>query len=465
MVGCSVLVSSEDMRTLRKDESMTYEEVQECLKVNNQSHILKFWDRLDETARAGLLRQIETLDFDSIGRMQKLLDAHKELRAVSPLTRSPVTHYSQANVIERLTEAERTDALAAGEAKLRAGEVAVLLVAGGQGSRLGYDGPKGAYPIGPVSGKSIFYFHARKIVGLSRRYGVSIPFYIMTSSTNDAATQTHFKENDYFGLNKDDVIFFQQGEWPALDEGGKIILDEPGHIFMCPDGHGGTITALAKNKCFEDMEGRGGGVKTVFYFQVDNPLVEIADPVFIGLHVMRGAKMSLKVCAKRDANENVGVVAMRDGHTEIVEYTDMTDEQKCRKTADGELYFKYGSVAIHVFSLDFLKTEAGREMPIHIAHKKIPMCDEAGKVVKPDKENGYKFEKLIFDVLPNAGNVVNLAFDRADEFSPVKNPVTDKDGNVLDDSPATCQRDMQAKWRRQLRLPDDEPPPDLDPAD
>ena len=427
---------------------MVFDEAKEILAAHNQSHILRFWDRLDDAARAGLLNQIGTIDFASIGRMRAML-----LGETATVSRPEP---SAPDVIARLTETGRAEALAAGEAKLRAGEVAVLLVAGGQGSRLGYDGPKGAYPIGPVTGNSIFYFHARKIVGLSRRYGVRIPFYIMTSSTNDAATKTHFAENGYFGLDTDDVIFFRQGVWPALDEDGKIILDAPGHIFMSPDGHGGTIAALDRNGCLADMARRG--ITSVFYFQVDNPLVEIADPVFIGLHALRGADVSLKVCAKRDAEEKVGVIALRDGRAEIVEYSDLTDEQIHRRTADGELYFKYGSVAIHVFSRAFLQVEANRDMPLHLAHKKIQVCDADGNTVKPTANNGYKFEKFIFDVLPNAGNVVNLAFDRADEFSPVKNA----DG---DDSPTTCQRDMQAKWRRQRHLPDDGTPLELDPAD
>jgi len=220
------------------------------------------------------------------------------------------------------------------------------------------------------------------------------------------------------------------------------MLDQPGHIFMSPDGHGGTLTALDKNGCLADMERRG--INSVFYFQVDNPMVEIADPAFIGLHVSRRADVSLKLCAKREPKEGLGVVVTRDGHSEMVEYTELTDEQANRRTASNELYFKYGSVAIHVFSYAFMKEEAGKAMPLHTAHKKIPACADDGSVVKPTSNNGYKFEKFIFDVLPDAQTVVNMAFDRAEEFSPVKNAT----GN---DSPATCKRDMQAKWLRWLK--------------
>ena len=422
---------------------MTVEQAKELLETHNQPNVLKFWDTLGDAARAALLEQIAAIDFASVGRMRQML-----VNTTNPTAHAEPT----APEVIVLTDAERARAREAGEKELRAGKVAVLVVAGGQGSRLGYEGPKGAYPIGPVTGNSLFYFHARQVVGLSKRYHVSVPFYVMTSEVNDAPTKKHFEENDYFGLNKDDVIFFQQGVWPTLTPEGLLILDEPGHIFMSPDGHGGTIAALDKNDCLADMAQRG--ITSVFYFQVDNPLVAIAEPAFIGLHAMEGADISLKVCAKRAPDEGLGVVVTRDGHSEIVEYTELTDAQKQRTTADGELYFKYGSVGIHIFSLDFLKTEASRDMPLHIASKKIPMCDETGKIVASP---GKKFEKFIFDVLPNAVKVVNVAFNREDEFSPVKNA----DG---DDSPETCKRDMQAKWRRQLEKAGQRTPLELDPA-
>ncbi len=411
---------------------MTFEQAKQRLEAHGQGHVLKFWDRLGAVEREALLAQVAELDFPSIARMQALLSAkHAAVAAADP---------EPPEVIE-FSERARAAAYAAGEAELRAGKVAVLLVAGGQGSRLGYDGPKGAFAIGPITNKSLFYFHARKIVALCRRYDVCIPFYVMTSDANDEATRRHFEEHGFFGLDPRDVTFFKQGMWPALDAHGKIILDQPGHIFMSPDGHGGTLSALERNGCIADMERRG--ISSVFYFQVDNPLVEIADPAFIGLHVSRGADISLKLCAKREPKEGLGVVVVRDGRTEMVEYTELTDEQAHRQTRSGDMVFKYGSVAIHVFSFAFLKAQAGRPMPLHVAHKKIPVCAEDGAILKPEKPNGYKFEKFIFDVLPDAKTVVNLAFDRAEEFSPVKNAT----GH---DSPATCRRDMQAKWLRWL---------------
>ncbi len=415
---------------------MTFENAKEILKENGQEHVLAFWASLNAEQQADLLAQIDELDFKSIARMQAMLEEDKN--SVAEEKRSEPL---PPRVLE-LDGSDQVAAIRAGEEELRAGNVGVLLVAGGQGSRLGYDGPKGAYSIGPVTNASLFYFHSRKILGLSRKYGVRIPFYIMTSDVNDAATKAHFEEHYYFGMNPDDVIFFTQGMWPALDRDGKIMMDRPDHIFMSPDGHGGTLSALDKRGCLADMERRG--IKHIFFFQVDNPMVEIADPAFIGVHVREQADLSIKLCAKREPLEGLGVVVERDGRFEMVEYTELTDEQAHQLDDNGELYFKYGSVAIHVFSYDFLKKEALRDMPLHIAYKKIPFVAADGTVVKPEEPNGCKFEKFIFDVLPDADKVVNMAFSRSEEFSPVKNA----EGK---DSPATCRHDLQLKWLRWMK--------------
>ena len=222
---------------------------------------------------------------------------------------------------------------------------------------------------------------------------------------------------------------------------GQVILDAPGHVFMSPDGHGGLLAALKRSGALADMKKRG--IRSVFFFQVDNPLVEIADEAFIGYHVLEKSEYTLKLCAKRDPYEKVGM-PMKFGNTfKMVEYTEMTDEQCNRKGKDGRLYFLYGSPAIHVFDRAFLEREALKPMPLHLAHKKIAQVDEKGRVVKPSEPNGYKFEKFIFDILPDAKKAAFLAFDQKDEFSPVKNA----EGS---DSPATCKADLQAKWRRQL---------------
>ena len=412
---------------------MTYEQAKMLLEKNGQEQVLRFWKKLSKAEQAALLAQIETIDFTELQRCASMLGADAPTAAKKGKPTAPK--------VAELKGAALKKATAAGEKELKAGHVGVLLVAGGQGSRLGYDGPKGAYPIGPVTGVSLFYFHARKVLALSVKYAVRVPFYIMTSMGNYDATVAHFEENDYFGLDPQDVIFFRQGMWPGMTGDGKIILDAPGHIFMSPDGHGGMISALKANGCFADMKKRG--VKSLFFFQVDNPMVEVADPAFIGLHTIEKSEYSLKLCAKRDPNEGLGMVVKRDGHFDMIEYTEMTDEMNNRRTKTGDLYFKFGSPAIHVFDRAFLERLANKAMPLHLAHKKIATVDDKGKVVKPTAPNGYKFEKFIFDALPEAKGVTCFAFDRAEEFSPVKNA----EGK---DSPATCKADLQAKWRRQL---------------
>ena len=412
---------------------MTYEQAMTLLKKNGQEQILRYWKKLSAAERKALLAQIESIDFKEVKRCQGILAGTEAVAAKKGKPTAPK--------VAELKGAALKKAVAAGEKELASGRVGVLLVAGGQGSRLGFDGPKGAYSIGPVTGASLFYFHARKILAMSVKYAARIPFYVMTSAANYDATVKHFEENEYFGLNEDDVVFFKQGMWPGMTADGKIILDAPGHVFMSPDGHGGMISALKANGCFADMRKRG--VKTLFYFQVDNPLVEVADPAFIGLHTIEKSEYSLKLCAKRDPNEGLGMVVKRDGHFDMIEYTEMTDEMNNRRTKTGDLYFKFGSPAIHVFDRAFLEREAAKAMPLHLAHKKIATVDEKGNVVKATEPNGYKFEKFIFDALADAKGVTCFAFDRHEEFSPVKNA----EGK---DSPASCKADLQAKWRRQL---------------
>jgi len=424
---------------------MTYDEANTLLDANGQGHVLAHWARLTADAQQALLAQIATIDMQAIKRMQAML-----AETGSAGTAPDVIEPAPVAELGVLAERERNEALSAyGESALARGEVGVLLVAGGQGSRLGFEGPKGAYSIGPISGASLFEIHARKVLALERRYGAGVPFYIMTSQVNDAPTRAFFKENRYFGLSPERVLFFTQGMWPALDLEGRILLETPGRIFMSPDGHGGTISALRDRGMFADMERRG--IHSVFYFQVDNPLVEIADPQFVGLHLKEGAEVSTKVCSKRDPAEGLGVVAVKGGRSMIVEYSELTPQQMQEKRADGRLKLLFGSVAIHVFSVAFLKQEAEAALPLHKAIKKVPFVDAEGLSVTPAVPNACKFEKFIFDVIPDAAVALNVEFERSLEFSPVKNA----DGN---DSPSTSQRDIIRKFAGWLEAADVEVP-------
>lgn len=414
---------------------MTYQEAKDLLQQHGQGHVLRFWECLKEDRQNALLKQVAAVDFKTVAHIRALL-AKKPAGAAA----GSVGRMLPAPVVS-LDAAGRAEPRVAGENALRGGQVGVILVAGGQGTRLGYDGPKGTYRLAPLSGASLFEIHARKILSLEKRYGTQIPFYIMTSEGNDADTRAFFEKNRYFGLTPGRVQFFIQGTLPAFWPDGRMVLEAPDRLFAAPDGHGGILAALQRQGMLTDMRQRG--VTTLFYFQVDNPLVDIADPVFVGLHLLRGAEMSLKVCAKREPSEGLGVVVIQDGRQSVVEYTELTEEQKHAKQPNGDLLFKFGSVAIHLFSRAFLEKEAAAGLPLHQAHKKVTYCDEKGDVVKPDQPNAYKFEKFIFDALPDARQSLILEFAREDEFAPVKNA----DGQ---DSPETSRAAMVEKSARWL---------------
>ncbi|MBR2065854.1 MAG: UTP--glucose-1-phosphate uridylyltransferase, partial [Kiritimatiellae bacterium] len=313
---------------------MNLAEAKKRLAACGQEHVLEYWKGISKSERSALLAQVAAIDPKSVKACAAALKGG--------VAAAVDTSRGLAPKVAELKGAALARAVAAGERELKAGRVAALLVAGGQGSRLGYDGPKGCYSIGPVTGAPLFHFHARKILARSRRYGRPIPFYVMTSEANNAATVECFRANGYFGLDPKDVFFFTQGMWPGMTKDGKIILDAPGHVFMSPDGHGGLLAALKRSGALDDMKRRG--IKSVFFFQVDNPLVEIADPAFVGYHVLERSEYSLKLCAKRDPFEKVGMPMLVGGRYRMVEYTEMTKEQ-CLRKKGGKLYYLYGSPA------------------------------------------------------------------------------------------------------------------------
>ena len=419
---------------------MTLDEARLLLADAGQSHVLAFWDRLDEAARARLLAQAAAIDWPAVARLRAVLAASAAGSNGRTVGRSDGP-MSPAPVVELAGDA-RAAAFARGEEELRAGRVAALLVAGGQGSRLGFDGPKGCCPVGPVSDEPLFFFHARKLLARQRRYGRPIPLYVMTSAANDAATRAFFASRGFFGLAEEDVFFFPQAMWPALDPEGRVVLDAPDHVFLSPDGHGGVLAALERSGALADMEARG--IASACYFQVDNPMVDVADPAFVGLHAAEGADWTLKVCRRTGPGEKMGMPVLRGGRTAIVEYTEFSDEDRCALEPDGSLRFAWGSPALHVFSVPFLRREAAAGLPVHLAHKKVPFVDETGAPVQPAAPNAYKFEKFVFDALADARKAVCLAFDREEEYAPVKN----RDGEK---SPAACRADLSRKWARWLR--------------
>ncbi len=421
-----------------RPEKQSYRTLREHFAEHGQSHVFGFWDDLSEPQRKALLRQAAALDLPT------LLEAYAVCRQL-PDRQPPKLESLDVEALPEHGGDARARAVAAerGEALLREGRVAVLVVAGGQATRLGYDAPKGLFPLGPVTDRSLFELQAQKLRRLRARCGRPIPWYLMTSPATDATTRDFFARGRSFGLPAEDVVFFSQGTVPSFDFGGRLILAAPDRIFENPDGHGGSLTALRESGALDDMERRG--IDTLFYYQVDNPLVRMADPVLLGFHAGAAAEVSCKVVRKRNPEEKVGVLARANGRPAVVEYTEIDDEHRyATDPKSGQLLFWAGNTAIHVFALPFVRrvaAEADRLLPYHASAKTIPGIDAAGRPLDPSEPNGYKFERFVFDALPAAARVSVVEADRRLEYSPVKNA----EGI---DSPATARRDLMALYRR-----------------
>ena len=388
-----------------------------------QGHVFGAWDTLEADAQHALTAQAAEIDLAEVAHLYDTLvtgAAGGKAKDFSGLEPAPYIPYP-ANGGDA---APWATAQADGEALLRAGKVAAFTVAGGQGTRLGYDGPKGTFPVTPVTQKTLFQLFAEKIAAARARYGCAIPWAIMTSHANDDATRAFFAEHQFFGLPEEDVIFFAQGRMPAVDADGKILMETLSQIAMSPDGHGGSLRALVRSGTVAALQARG--IDTLSYFQVDNPLVQFIDPAFLGFHRQAGSEMSSKMIPKAYPLEKVGHFCRQDGQTVVIEYSDLPDAMQEETLADGSLRFIAGSIAIHVLDLDFVARvgsgAADVALPFHRAHKKVAVWDAgAGKAVKPDAPNGYKFEMFVFDALPFAANPVIIETRREDDFSPVKN--------------------------------------------
>ena len=407
------------------------------LQQHGQEHVLAWWDRLDEIRRQHLLRDLQRIDFAEVQSLYARREQKESLPERARIQSLPHPSFDQAQA-----HAFR----ARGEEALRRGEVAFLVVAGGQGTRLGFNHPKGMFLIGPVSHKSLFQIHAEKILALRQRYQVALPFLIMTSPATDEETRQFFAARQFFGLPQDDIWFFCQGTMPAVDlRTGRLCFEKPGMLCLSPNGHGGTLTGLRDSGLLDKLEQRG--IRTISYFQVDNPLTKLADYVFLGRHLAEQAQISSKILPKTGPQEKVGNFALVDGRCAMIEYSDLPEAWAKETDAKGELVFWAANPAIHLFDVAFIRhvmQEASR-LPWHVARKKVPCINEQGETITPAQENALKFERFIFDVLPQAERWTVLPTSREEEFAPVKNA----DGV---DSAATARQAMcnqAARWLRQ----------------
>jgi UDP-N-acetylglucosamine/UDP-N-acetylgalactosamine diphosphorylase len=418
------------------------------LRPHRQEHLLAFWDELEAAQRDRLARQIEGVDLELIASLYRGDVDQPDWAALSRRAEPPPAL--------RLADRERGAAAAWGATPeqartrgieaLRAGRIGVLLTAGGQGSRLGFDKPKSLYKIGPLSGASLLQIHCEKVRAASRRYSKPVRMYLMTSPVTHDDTVAFLKENNNFGLLDEELTVFCQGTMPAVDaETGKLLLEAKDSLFLSPDGHGGTVAALAASGAIDHM--RSYGVEQLFYLQVDNPLAPVCDPEFIGHHLLAESELTSLAVAKTAADDKLGNFVMIDGRLQVIEYSDFPADVAKQTDSGGGLRFWAGSVAIHMFDRAFLERSLKLKdsLPFHVARKKAEFIDNRGKLVQPENPNALKFERFIFDLLPHAKRPIVLEYAEAESFAPLKNaPGEPKD------TPEYVQRFMLDQHRRWL---------------
>lgn len=430
---------------------MSFADLQELLAQHGQSHLIAFWDELSAGQQAELTAQIEAIDFSQLN------DLAQKANATS--SESTVDRATIATAPSKLMRLPVTDGDAAqwqaahdkGEQILAAGQVGAVLVAGGQGTRLGFPHPKGMFPIGPISECPLFRILVEQLIAVSQKAGVTIPYFIMTSEATHDETVEFFATNNYFGLDSANVCFFQQGYMPAVERTAtagvhRVLLADKHRVATSPDGHGGILAAMSKANLLTKM--KDAGIEHLYYHQVDNPTAIVCDPAFIGFHALQASDLSTKVVQKVDVNEKMGAVVEVDGQTQIIEYSELTGDTASRTDADGNPIFWAGNTAIHCFRRGFLEelVADSNSLPFHLAKKNVPFVNDAGESIAPDdpaNPNAIKFERFIFDALPAAKSVLVVEADRAREFNPVKN----RDGA---DSPETAKAALVRLGRQKL---------------
>jgi UDP-N-acetylglucosamine/UDP-N-acetylgalactosamine diphosphorylase len=423
---------------------MMVEDLREQLDSFGQSHLLAHWSNLSEAQRHALRQQIASLDLAELTKVIRQPEqpaSGASMPDPERLAPPPAVRVGQDH-----PQCTRDQAHQSGESALRAGRVGIILVAGGQGTRLGFASPKGMFPIGPVSHRTLFELLAHRLLAIRKKFGAAIPFYIMTSPATDAETRHYFEGHAWLGLPREDCAIFCQGTMPVVDDvHGRILLSSPSEIALSPDGHGGAVQAMQRHGVLEDAQKRG--IETFFYCQVDNPLVALGDPILIGYHRNLCSEMTTQVVAKRFAKEKVGNVVARDGRVHIIEYSDLPDRIAEQTDAHGGLRYWAGNIAVHCIQRSFLERVLEREggLPFHRAHKAVPHVDPSGTLVRPSKPNAIKFERFIFDLLPMAQDAL-VVEGLADEcFAPVKNAE-----GASHDTPALARQALSRLHRRWL---------------
>jgi UDP-N-acetylglucosamine/UDP-N-acetylgalactosamine diphosphorylase len=387
---------------------MNEKELLNVLKEHGQEHIFEAYKKLDDEGKAKLAAQVEKIDWSIVA-----MAGHKELAQergkLEPLSALEVTE------IER-NKAQYEEI---GIAAIKASKVGAVLLAGGQGTRLGSDGPKGKYNIGITKDVYIFERLIRNLLDVTDKAGSFVPLYIMTSDKNNDETVAFFEEKNYFGYPKDYVKFFKQEMAPSVDFNGKLYMESADSLSLSPNGNGGWFYSMAVTGVLNDVKARG--IEWLNIFAVDNVLQRIADPVFVGATIDSGRVSGAKVVRKADPHEKVGVLCLEDGKPSIVEYYEMTDEIINSREANGDLSYNFGVILNYLFRVDKLEEIMNTQMPVHVVEKKIPYINENGEYIKPETPNGYKFELLVLDMIHLLDNCLSFEVVRDYEFAPIKN--------------------------------------------
>lgn len=385
-----------------------FEQTKKILKYQKQEQILEYPIRNKEEFANEVLK----INFE---QLNKLYDKAIKNEKVENSKIEPIPYIEK----DKLSEEEKEHYKKIGENIIRNNEYAVVTMAGGQGSRLGHDGPKGTFDFGLENHKSIFEVLCDRLKEAYKKYNVYIPWYIMTSRQNNEETINFFEKNNYFGYSKENVYFFKQGELPVLNDQGKLMLNKEGNINTAADGHGGIFVSMEKEKITENMKQRG--IKWLFIGPVDNVLIKMVDPIFIGICQDKNMLAGGKSIIKAYPEERVGVFCKKNGKPDVIEYTEISKEMAEMKNDRGELVYAESHINCNMFNIDIIEKISKNKLPYHCAHKKIEYLNKEGQVVKPEEPNAYKFEAFIFDAFKMLDEMTIFRVKREEEFAPIKN--------------------------------------------
>jgi len=388
------------------------EEIKAILKKYGQEHILNHINHLEEKQKNELLNQIQTIDFELVN---SLYESTKKISKEEIDVISPIEYLDKYKLNDEYKYYESI-----GKKAIKEGQLAAVTMAGGQGTRLGHEGPKGTFDMGLESHKSLFELLSDNLKEEGRKYDVVIPWFIMTSKENNEETIEFFEKNKYFGYKKDkNLFFFIQGELPMIDTEGKVLIAENGLIKQAADGHGGIYESLVKNEMTKKM--RQLGIKWIFIGGVDNCLVKMVDSVLMGLAIDKKVTVACKSVVKANPQEKVGVFCRRNGKPSVIEYTEITEEMAESRDENGELLYGESHILCNLFNINAIERMGENHLPYHVAYKKATYIDKEGNLVVPDSPNACKFEAFLFDAFGIVDEMAILRVKREEEFAPVKN--------------------------------------------